>query len=744
MTKLRSLILAFALSASLAPALAQAPAPVPALPDTERRTSYTISGTTCACAVGFQLYGDSTDYQNWIEVFLGGVRVNFNDATFGWTLSTPSGSFASLARPISNAVLTFNSVQTGTVQIVGARRPRRTSQFNEGTGVPTRNFNVVLSDLTAQNRELWDKTNDVTGRAILGLPGETIGLLPSAAARANQFLMFNASGNPTTASPTLGLGNVVGPVSSVNNHVAVFSGTTGTVIADGGSIGSTTLTGDVTGSGTVTFATTLATVNANVGSFGSATQCLSVTVNAKGLVTAASVATCAPAFSSVTGQATLAQLPNINNSTILANNSGISAVPSALSPSSIFDMIGSVQGTILYRDAAGWLPLSPGTSGQLLSSGGASANPSWITAAGTGTVTSVANDGSIKSSISSNGAITATGTLGLWGEPGSITNCTIGATVSGGALTVSLLGQNGSAPSASNPCIVSFRNVVAATGDYTYVQVTAATTFATATSGSTFGASNSTPFKLWVEAFNNAGTVVLGVSRQSSATQIFPLNEDAGQSSTACSACGTATSAGVFYTTAAQSSKAIRILGYMEWSSGLATAGTFASGPTKIQLAGPGIKKPGDLVQSARTAFGTVATGTTAFSINNVIPTNTAGDQYMTQAITPTSAANILRVSSEGFFTSNNTAGTAIAEALFQDSISNALVAGFQRIANTSNMSPPMLLSYQGVANATIATTFKIRAGLTGVGTLTFNGEAATQIYGGALNSFIQIDEIMG
>src|ERR1700749_4398778 len=44
------------------------------------------------------------------------------------------------------------------------------------------------------------------------------------------------------------------------------------------------LTGDVTASGVETIATTLATVNSNVGTFTNAT----VTVNAKGLITAAS------------------------------------------------------------------------------------------------------------------------------------------------------------------------------------------------------------------------------------------------------------------------------------------------------------------------------------------------------------------------------------------------------------------------------------------------------------------------
>lgn len=62
------------------------------------------------------------------------------------------------------------------------------------------------------------------------------------------------------------------------------------------------ITGDVTLS--AAGAITLATVNSNVGSFGSTTQCVSFTVNAKGLITAASAATCAPAVGSITGLGT--------------------------------------------------------------------------------------------------------------------------------------------------------------------------------------------------------------------------------------------------------------------------------------------------------------------------------------------------------------------------------------------------------------------------------------------------------
>lgn len=66
--------------------------------------------------------------------------------------------------------------------------------------------------------------------------------------------------------------------------------------------GITQLTGDVTaGPGSGSQAATLATVNSNVGSFGIATQVGSFTVNAKGLVTAASNTLISIPFSQVTG-----------------------------------------------------------------------------------------------------------------------------------------------------------------------------------------------------------------------------------------------------------------------------------------------------------------------------------------------------------------------------------------------------------------------------------------------------------
>ena len=100
----------------------------------------------------------------------------------------------------------------------------------------------------------------------------------------------DGSGNFSAGTITANLtGNASGSSGSTTGNAA-----TATALATGRTIG---MTGDgtwtsasFTGSGNVTGAMTLATVNGNVGQFGSATAIPVVTVNAKGLVTAVSTA----------------------------------------------------------------------------------------------------------------------------------------------------------------------------------------------------------------------------------------------------------------------------------------------------------------------------------------------------------------------------------------------------------------------------------------------------------------------
>ncbi len=70
---------------------------------------------------------------------------------------------------------------------------------------------------------------------------------------------------------------------------------------------------------------------------------------------------------------------NIANNSILANTSGSAGAPVATTLSTLLDTVGSAQGSVLYRGAAGWSVLAPGTSGQYLQTQGAAANPQWST-----------------------------------------------------------------------------------------------------------------------------------------------------------------------------------------------------------------------------------------------------------------------------------------------------------------------------------------------------------------------------
>lgn len=57
-------------------------------------------------------------------------------------------------------------------------------------------------------------------------------------------------------------------------------------------------------------------------------------------------------------------------------------VTSAIAAQALLDAISTTQGTVLYNNGTDWVALSPGTSGQVLTTGGAAANPSWAAAAG--------------------------------------------------------------------------------------------------------------------------------------------------------------------------------------------------------------------------------------------------------------------------------------------------------------------------------------------------------------------------
>jgi hypothetical protein len=115
-----------------------APPPVPVLPDAPRVTPYAPVAATGPFNVGFAIYGDSSDYTSWISVTLNGVEQVGN-----WVLDSPSGPLISLARPITDARITFTAPITGALVITGAQRPRRLAQNDEKPGVSARDFKQI-------------------------------------------------------------------------------------------------------------------------------------------------------------------------------------------------------------------------------------------------------------------------------------------------------------------------------------------------------------------------------------------------------------------------------------------------------------------------------------------------------------------------------------------------------------------------------------------------------------------------
>lgn len=148
----------------------------------------------------------------------------------------------------------------------------------------------------------------------------------------------------------------------------------------------------------------------------------------------------------------------------------------------------------------------------------------------------------------------------------------------------------------------------------------------------------------------------------------------------------------------------------------------------------------GSIVQSVHIADGTVNTGTTVFPVDNTIPQNTEGDQYMSLGITPVSATNKLVIDA-ALYGAHTASDSTMSMALFQDATANALAASIEGLTVGANAMGGISLRYEMVAGTTSPIDFKIRAGSLSAGTFTFNGASAAVIFGGVMASYIRITE---
>lgn len=326
----------------------------------------------------------------------------------------------------------------------------------------------------------------------------------------------------------------------------------------------------------------------------------------------------------------------------------------------------------------------------------------------------------------------------------AMVNGTLSVSVAANAVTFAIKTDSGGDPSASDPVLIAFPN---ATGGADVLTLTAATSL-TAPNGATLGQNtNNAPQRLWIVGFNDGGTFRLGVVMASSPNAtlrgfVLRLREDAVFSSTIMNT--SSDSAQVFYTGVAVTSKSFRILGYADWDAGLATAGVWAAGPTRVCTFGPGVALPGDVVQRQITQTGAVATGTTTTPMDDTIPQITEGNQFMLSpgVAASLSLCNFWRVRAQAMLTAPSGANGYLIGAIHLIGQNDALAAaaswqntnGSESIITVENIVPVSTLS---------AASFSFRGGCSNAGTIAFNGSAAgVRRLGGVNYGYLEIEEL--
>lgn len=129
--------------------------------------------------------------------------------------------------------------------------------------------------------------------------------------------------------------------------------------------------------------------------------------------------------------------------------------------------------------------------------------------------------------------------------------------------------------------------------------------------------------------------------------------------------------------------------------------------------------------------------GSAVIPVDNTIPENTEGTEFLSLAITPTNAISKLIIEITLVHSSSGISSSVVA--LFQDNVTDALASVIDTYIAVDN---PIVTSFSHsiIAGTTSATTFKIRAGPS-FGSIDLNGSAFATL-GGTIFSSMKITEV--
>lgn len=320
------------------------------------------------------------------------------------------------------------------------------------------------------------------------------------------------------------------------------------------------------------------------------------------------------------------------------------------------------------------------------------------------------------------GATLSDGPVAMLAQMMGFSNVAFTATVASNALTIALKDAAGNDPSTASPCKVWMRSATLTTGAPVALSRTSALSIVIPSTAE-LGTVNSVAARIYWGATTTDGTTwdALCVFNTQGTNQLHPLpSESAVHSATAI---GTGSdSAGVLYASSATTNMPVKWLGYIEITE--ATAGTWGTAPTVLQMLGPGVPRSGSRVQMR--------------AANTSSPTNstsaTFADTALSVAITPTNACNRVLVTVFATSIATNANDTVAQVRLQRDTGGSTTLATFEgRIVDAGSGGDQNTagsgIVYLDAPAVTVSTTYKTQvARSSGTGTVTYNQSGVSSI----------------